>query len=332
MSEDQPHQFPEEYIHPTYGVHNPPKYSPCAHQDCLYPRQPWEPSDPLYPKYWSAKWTMFIVRKKYKENPPPYDGAPDGLEEGKDYTVSYGETFYDSTWRGPNGEEGAMMELYKKVSLPIFPTENNYTSSFISLGNKAYYLTYDDKPADIDLPPICLMSPVNHPPKRDFIKHLPYSAGDSARLGGRIQGYSFWASRDDKPPIQTGVYPDRTGEGILFGYAFKSYVEPDAHDKTAPAYRHPHSFYFSGFPGFPKEAHMEPQYPFAPIVSQYYTEFSMKQPDPAKTWDLVAKHADGKPIPPRFLFDGFGKKRPSNKTTNLLADSPKPPMWTGKRK
>ena len=323
MSEDQPPKFPEEYIHPTYGVHNPPKYSPCAHQDCLYPRRPWEPSDPLYPIYWSAKWTMYIVFGNYKKFPPPYDGRPpEGLIEGIDYTVSYGETYYDSTWRGPNGEEGAMMELYKKKSLPIFPTENNYTSSFISLGNKAYYLTYEDKPADIDLPPICLMSPVNHPPRRDFIKHLPYSAGDSARLGGRIQGYSFWASRDEHtPPMQTGVVPDRTGEGVLFGYAFKSYVEPDAHDKTAPAYRHPHSFYFSGFPVAPVNA---------PIVSQNYTEFSMKQPDPAKTWDLVAKHADGKPIPPRYLFDGFGKKRKANKSMNLLEN--KPPMWTGKRK
>jgi hypothetical protein len=325
MAEEQPHIFPEEYIHPTYGVHNPPRYSPCAHHDCLYPRRPWEPSDPMYPIYWSAKWTMYIVFNNYDKYPPPYDGCPPkALEEGKDYTVSYGETYYDSTWRGPNGEEGAMMEFYKKVSLPIFPTENQYTSAFISLGDKAYYLTFDDKPKDIDLPPICLMSPVNHPPRRDFIKHLPYSAGDSARLGGRVQGYSLWASMEEgKPPIQTGAYPDRTGEGILFGYAFKSYVEPDAHDKTAPAYRHPHSFYFSGFPVPPVNA---------PIVSQNYTEFSMKKPDPAKTWDLVAKHADGKPIPPRYLFDGFGRKKRSGKSANLMAENSNVPTWTGKRK
>lgn len=325
MSEDQPHIFPEEYIHATYGVHNPPKYSPCAHHDCLYPRRPWEPSDPMYPKYWSAKWTMYIVSQNYEKHPPPYDGRPPAeLVEGKDYTVSYGETYYDSTWRGPNGEEGAMMELYKKVSLPIFPTENKYTSAFISLGNKAYYLTFDDKPKDIDLPPVCLMSPVNHPPRRDFIKHLPYSPGDSARLGGRIQGYSLWASmQPGQPPIQTGASPNRTKDGILFGYAFKSYVEPDAHDKTAPAYRHPHSFYFSGYPLPPVNA---------PIVSQNYTEFSMKQPDPKKTWDLVAKHADGKPIPPRYLFDGFGKKRKAEKGADRLAKSPNPPMWNTKHK
>ncbi len=56
MSENQPHKFPEEYIFPTYGVHNPPEYSPCLNHDGLYPRQPWEPSDPLYPEYWSAKY------------------------------------------------------------------------------------------------------------------------------------------------------------------------------------------------------------------------------------------------------------------------------------
>ncbi len=29
----------------------------------------------------------------------------------------------------------------------------------------------------------------------------------------------------------------------------------------------------------------------------------MKRPDPAETWDLVAKHAGGKPIPACQLFD-----------------------------
>jgi len=329
MSDKEPYIFPEKYIHPTYGVHNPPKYSPCKYHDCLYPRQPSDPSDPLYPIYWSAKWTMYIIHRNYENNLPPYDGKPPAnLVEGKDYTVSVGETFYDSTWKGPNGEEGAMMEMYHKRSLPIFPTKNDYTSAFISLGNKAYYLTFDDKPEDIDLPPVCLMSPMNHPPTRDFIKHLPYSAGDSARLDGRVQGYSFWADspRTGKPgpPIQTGASPDQTLKGILFGYAFNSYAEPDAHDKTAPAYRHPHSFYFSGYPFEPVNA---------PIVSQNYTEFSMKQPDPAKTWDLVAKHADGKTIPPRYLFNGFGTKKPSDKTMNLTKDNSKRgPLWSGKHK
>ena len=45
-------------VYPAYGVHNPPKYSPCEFSDCIYPRGPGEPSDPLYPVYWSAKCTM----------------------------------------------------------------------------------------------------------------------------------------------------------------------------------------------------------------------------------------------------------------------------------
>ena len=53
------------------------------------------------------------------------------------------------------------------------------------------------------MPPICLFSDLNHPPRRDFIKHLPYSPGDSQRLGGRVQAYSFWTNPDaSKPPIQ----------------------------------------------------------------------------------------------------------------------------------
>ncbi|MGB5929423.1 MAG: hypothetical protein WBH03_14680, partial [Cyclobacteriaceae bacterium] len=90
----------------------------------------------------------------------------------------------------------------------------------------------------------------------------------------------------------------------------------------APPYRHPHSFYFSGFP-FPPVS--------APIVSQYYTEFSMKQPDPAETWDLVARHANGKVIPPRYLFNGFGKKKQAKLANSSQGDSDKAMLWTGKR-
>lgn len=38
-----------------------PKYSPCASADCLYAREPGEPSDPIYPEYWTAKWSMYGV-------------------------------------------------------------------------------------------------------------------------------------------------------------------------------------------------------------------------------------------------------------------------------
>jgi hypothetical protein len=207
-----------------------------------------------------------------------------------------------------------MMEHYEDWSLPIFPIDNHYTSSFISLGDKAYFLTYDkDRPKG--MPPICMFSDLNHPPHRDFIKHLPYSKGDSERQGGRIQGYSFWTSPEQgKPPIQTGASPDRTADGaILFGYAFYSAYEPDSADKSAAPYRHPQSFYFSGYPMPPANA---------PIVSQNYTEFSMTRPDPAQTWDLVAKFSGGKEVPAACNL--FGAKDASFTT--------KAPTWEGKRR
>lgn len=90
--------------------------------------------------------------------------------------------------------------------------------------------------------------------------------------------------------------------------------EADSVDKKAAPYRHPHSFYFSGFPGTP---------PNAPILSQNYTEFSMKKPDPKKTWDLVSKFAAGKPIPKCNLFNQASK--------SLTSDSIHP-TWDGKIK
>ena len=161
---------------------------------------------------------------------------------------------------------GAMMEHYEKFCLPIFPMSNNYTCSFVSLGNKAYFLRYDDRPPGT--PQCCQFSLKNHPPRRDFIKHLPYSPVDSARVGGTLQAYSM------------------TPGGILFGYAFYKDAEPDSYDKKAKPYRHPQSFYFAGYPVDP---------PNAPIVSQNYTNFSMRRPDPAKTWGQVAKMCPAKP-------------------------------------
>ena len=181
-----------------------------------------------------------------------------------------------------------MMETYEGWSLPIFPIDDHFTSSFASLGDTAYFVTYDkDRPKG--MPPVCLYSDLNHPPARDFIEHLPYSKGDSAQLGGRIQGYSFWTSPDpQKPPIQVGAGPDRTKDGaVLFGYAFQSAWESDPVDKAAAPYRRPHSFYFSGYPLPPANA---------PIVSQHFTEFAMLRPDPA-TWDPILKLVGGKDIP-----------------------------------
>ena len=280
-------------VYPTYGVHNPPGYSPCTYPDCSYKRAPGEPTNPEYPAYWTSHWNMYRVFHDYAEYPPPYDGKPPlPLRDGVDYQTSQGATYYDSTWKGATGQ-GAMMEHYEKFCLPIFPIPNNFSCSFISLGNIAYFVTYEpDRPKS--MPPVCLFSDLNHPPARDFIRHLPYSKGDSDRLGGKVQGYSFWVSAASGAPIQTGVSPDQTGQGaILFGYAFWS---TPAHDRAHPSdvpYRQPQSFYFSGYPLPPADA---------PIVSQNYTDFAAIEPDPTQTWSQVSG-LDPKTLPQCQLFD-----------------------------
>lgn len=289
-------------VYQTYGVHNPPDVSPCAHRDCRYTRGPGEPADPMYPAYWQSQWTMYRVYRGFEQNPPPYPGKPPAtLQEGVDYEVSYGATYYDSTWRGPSGE-GAMQEFYDKRCLPIFPIDNQFTCSFISLGNVAYFVTYEqDRPAG--MPPVCLFSKWNHPPRRDFVSHLPYSSGDSQRLGTGAQGYSFWVDAKTGKPIQTGASPDRTLDGaILFGYAFAP---------VASGALQPSSFYFSGYPLPPADA---------PIVSQNYTNWTPTQPDPAKTWNQVAG-LDPNTLPLCQLFDP-----PS---TGMLQAAPKQaPTWS----
>ena len=300
-----------ENVYPTYGVHNPANDSPCANPDCVYVRQPGEPTDPQYPPFWSSEWNMYSVSKGYAENPPPYDGAPPpALKRGVDYEVSRGATYYDSTWRGLSGE-GAMMEHYEKRCIPIFPISNHYTCSFISLGDVAFFVTYEDRPSW--MPRVCLFSPVNHPPTLDFIKHLPYSSGDSARLGNKVQGYSFWIDpQNGGKPVQTGVSPDRTKDKlIMFGYAFMSKPEPDSADPSAQPYRHPQSFYFSGVPDPPVNA---------AIVSQNYTNFAMVKPDPKKTWDLVSG-LDPKTLPPCQLFN------PPGPPAAPAAAVARPPTW-----
>jgi hypothetical protein len=305
LAADQP-----DNVYQTYGVHNPAADSPCANPNCVYLREPDQPSDPRYPDYWTSNWTMYRVFNGYAENPPPYDGAPPAaLKPGRDYEVSKGTTYYDNTWSGPTGK-GAMMEHYEKRCLPIFPISNHFTCSFISLGDIAFFVTYkEDRPKD--MPPVCLFSPLNHPPRPDFISHLPYSPGDSARLGNRVQGYSFWVNAATGKPIQTGVSPDRTNDqAIMFGYAFMSEPRPDRVDTSAKPYRHPQSFYFSGYPLTP---------PDAPIVSQNYTNFAMVRPDPKKTWDQVSK-LDPKTLPACQLFNP-----PSSAL--MAAGARKAPTW-----
>jgi len=252
---------------------------------------------------------MYRVFKSYEAHMPPYDGRPPApLVEGQDYEVSYGATYYDSTW---DGGTGAMMEHYDKRCLPIFPLPNGYTCSFISLGDTAFFVTYDsDRPPG--MPTVCLFSPRNHPPRRNFIKHLPYSQSDSAQLGGTVQGYSFWVSGDSGKPIQTGASPDRTQSGdILFGYAFESAATPDRVSPAAPPYRHPQSFYFSGYPLPPANA---------PVVSQNYTDFAMLQPNPAETWAQVSG-LDPKTLPRCQLFN------PPGAPAKLLQLGAPAPTW-----
>ena len=283
-------------IYSTYGVHNAPDVSPCSSKDCIYKRSAGEPTDPAYPPYWTSNWTMYRVFNNYAKFGLPYNvRPPDPLRQGNDYEVSHGTTYYNSSWSGPTGH-GAMMEHYEKRCLPIFPIANTFTCSFISLGEVAFFVTYpNDRPKN--MPAVCLFSPKNHPPEADFIKHLPYAKGDGAQLGGHVQGYSFWISGDNGQPVQTGVAPDRTADrDILFGYAFESGPRPDRANPRAPPYRHPQSFYFSGYPLSP---------PVAPIVSQNYTDFAMVRPNPAKTWDQVSK-LDVSKLPPCQLFNPPG--------------------------
>jgi hypothetical protein len=271
----------KDQIYATYGVHNPPGDSPCTRRDCLNPRKAGEPADPIYPAYWQSRWTMYRVYDGYVANPPPYRSDPPA---GTKYEKSYGASYYDSTWSGESGQ-GAMMEHYEKRCLPIFPwISNDFSCSFISLGNTAFFLTYDeDRPKG--MPPVCLFSPLNHPPRRDFVKHLPYSRADSDRLGKGAQAYSFWIDGKTGRPIQTGASPDRTEDmAILFGYAFA----------PVNGLMQPQSFYFSGFPGTP---------PDAPIVAQIYQGFQATQPDPAKTWAKVSG-VDPKTLPKCTVMQG----------------------------
>ncbi|UOD29598.1 hypothetical protein INH39_30125 [Massilia violaceinigra] len=262
----------ERHVYPTGGVHNTKGCTPPS--NCIAPRKPGEPADPLYPATWSSEWIMYRVFRNADRFPPPYASPPDGLTPS-DYEVSHGATYYDANYRPRDGDgSGAMMEYYRKRCLPIFPMKNDFSCAFISLGNKAYFLRYADRPAGT--PACCQFSLENHPPRRDFIKHLPYDAARSAHLGGSLQAYA------------TG------GAGPLFGYAFEKRARRDSYNKAAPAYRHPQSFYFSGFPGDP---------PNAPIVSQNYRNFRMQPPDPRTTWDQVARTC--RPQPQWCcLFDG----------------------------
>ncbi|MBC2655586.1 hypothetical protein H7A76_09075 [Pseudomonas sp. MSSRFD41] len=266
------------------GVHNT-KGCTALNNNCIAKRKAGEPTDPQFPATWISDWTMYRVTNNYEKNPPPYSSPPSTLQPN-DYTMSQGTSYYDNTYVPADGDgTGAMMEHYEKYCLPIFPIkDNNYTCSFVSLGNKAYFLTYpEDRPKD--MPACCMFSPMNHPPRQDFVKHLPYSASRSQNLGGSVLAYALELKPQGQPPI-------------LFGYAFNKQATSDGPGQ--PAYQHPQSFYFSG----------DASVANAPIVSQNYRNWSNAKPDPAKTWDQVAQMCPANPpdcqlfTPPPSLKNG----------------------------
>jgi hypothetical protein len=255
----------------TSGVHNNAGCN-ASNGNCIAKRADSDPSDPFFPAYWTSEWTMYRVMRNYQRNPPPYSDPPSTLSPS-DYTVSRGTSYYDSTYIPADGDGfGAMMEHYEKYCLPIFPIkDNNYSCSFVSLGNKAYFLTYpQDRPKD--MPACCMFSPMNHPPRQDFVKHLPYSPARSQHLGGSVQAYALDLASPQGP--------------ILFGFAF--YKTASGH----PPFRPPQSFYFSGDASIAN----------APIVSQNYRGFRRVQPDPRQTWAQVAAMCPSNP-PPCQLFN-----------------------------
>ncbi|UMZ11433.1 hypothetical protein I9018_28835 [Pseudomonas sp. MPFS] len=260
----------------TMGVHND-KGCTIANNYCVAKRKTGEPSDPSFPATWISDWTMYRVFNNYKDNPPPYSNPPSTLKPA-DYTVSKGSTYYDISYVPKDGDgQGAMMEHYEKYCLPIFPIkDNNYTCSFVSLGNKAYFLTYpEDRPKD--MPACCMFSPMNHPPAQDFIRHLPYDARRSQNIGASVQAYAL-------------EIPAKNSAPVLFGYAFNKQATSDGSGQ--PAFRHPQSFYFSG----------DVSDANAPIISQNYVNFRVAKPDPATTWDQVAQMCPNNP-PPCKLFN-----------------------------
>ena len=278
--------------HATYysgGVHNDKGCLPP--QTCIHRRKPENRGDPHYPQWWTSKWTMYRVFSNY-DRFPPRTPRHRPVWTLRTIRVSYGASYYDATYLPPDQDgSGAMMERYEKFCLPIFPSANNFSCAFVSLGNKAYFLRFEDRPWHAGLLPILLH---NHPPTRDFIKHLPYNAQQSTHLGGSVQAYS------------RQIGPQK----ILFGCAFEKQARSDEPgNPQAPAYRHPQSFFFSGSPTTP---------PDAPIVSQNYTDFRADQPDPRETWDKIAPDARRRRVGAACL--------PATALTPRVAGQRRPPL------
>lgn len=257
---------------PSHGVHSP---CGCPDGGCDAARSPGDPPDPQYPEHWIAKWTMYRVFSPQPDNPPPYADPPAGLEAGTDYEASSGVTYYDSAYVPADKDGvGAMLARYEGRCLPIFPIENDFGCTFASLGNKTWMLT-DEADRPEGMAACCLFSAYHHAPRRDFVRHLPYAPEDSARLDGTLQAYRYTVSRQ--------------GTDIWFGYAFHR----DQHLDPEGQYLRPHSSYSSG-------AVTDP--PRAPVISQNYTDFEARKPDPS-VWEPVAAACGGESVPVCNLFD-----------------------------
>ena len=79
------------HLYATGGVHNNVGCVPPA--KCVYTRKAGEPTDPLYPAWWSSHWDMYRVFQNYDKFPPPYSNPPEGLTPS-DYQKSFGATYY----------------------------------------------------------------------------------------------------------------------------------------------------------------------------------------------------------------------------------------------
>ncbi|CAA0100207.1 Uncharacterised protein [BD1-7 clade bacterium] len=259
------------HIYPTGGIHND---KGCGESPCLFLRPAQAPEDPIFPDWWTTEWTMYRVHSNYQNNPPPYTSPPERLKSD-DFESSTGKSWYDSTYvprhhDGTRSNFGAFMQHFEKKCLPLFKGSNDYSCSFVSLGNKTYLIRYDDRPDET--PKCCLFSPMNHPPRLDFVKHLEYDIRRSQMLGGTVDVY-------------TRLF-GKKAESLL-GYVFEKESRPDSFDERAEPYRHPHSMFFTGSTAKPV--------PDAPIVSINYNNFRMEKPAPSETWDIVGKTCPKKP-------------------------------------
>jgi hypothetical protein len=88
-------------IYATYGVHNDSHLDLCPRANCIYQRSTAEPTDPIYPRYWTSHWAMYRVFNRYQDNPPPYDGKPpNSLQEGKVYVTTWGRPITTQPGKG----------------------------------------------------------------------------------------------------------------------------------------------------------------------------------------------------------------------------------------